>query len=167
MITLIAAASENNVIGRNQDLPWELPDDLRRFRKRTRGCPVIMGRKNYESIAARIGGPLPKRRNIVVTHQSDLSYEGCDMAASVDEAIAIAKEDDAEEIFVIGGGQIYAAALSLADRIDLTRVHADIEGDVFFPEIDFDEWVELAREKHLEDEEHAYAFTHFVLERKL
>lgn len=125
-----------------------------------------MGRKNYDAIAAFLGGPLPKRRNIVITRQSDLQVAGCEMAASIDEAIAIAQEDESGEIFVIGGGQIYEVALPLADRIDLTRVHADIDGDVFFPDFSEDDWIEVERIEHPADDHHPYAFTHMILERR-
>jgi len=161
-ISLIAAASENNVIGKDNTLPWDLPDDLQHFRSITQGHPIILGRKNYESI----GRPLPNRRNIIVSRQEGLQIEGCDVVPSVEAAIELAKETEQEESFIIGGGQIYALALPLADRIYLTRVHAEVEGDVFFPEIKEEEWEEVSREEHPADEKHAYAFAFIAYERK-
>mgnify|MGYP001550207048 CR=1 FL=1 len=155
MISLIVAVSENNVIGRDNDLPWHLPDDMKFFREKTRGHPIILGRKNYESI----GRPLPGRRNIVVSRDSSLKIEGCEVVGSVEEAMELASEGEADEVFVIGGGQIYKQAFKLADRIYLTRVHAEIEGDVFFPEIDPEEWELVSQKDHEVDEQHAYGFT--------
>ncbi|PIQ75807.1 dihydrofolate reductase [Candidatus Peregrinibacteria bacterium CG10_big_fil_rev_8_21_14_0_10_49_24] len=159
-ISLIVAASENNVIGRNNDLPWSLPDDLQHFRTVTEGSPIILGRKNYESI----GRPLPRRRNIVISRQPNLSIDGCEVVASLEEALDLVKQED--EVFVIGGGEIYRQALPSADRIYLTRVHADIEGDVFFPELSEEDWEEVSREEHLADDRHAYAFTYRTLDRR-
>jgi dihydrofolate reductase len=160
-LSLIVAVSENNVIGKDDALPWSLPDDLKYFRQKTEGKPVIMGRKCYESI----GRPLPNRRNIVVSRKEDLKIEGCEVVGSLEEAVEIAK-GDAEEIFVIGGAQIYELALPLAGRLYLTRVHAEIDGDVFFPEVDENEWKEVSREEHDADQEHQDAFTFLVYERR-
>lgn len=155
IVSLIVAASENNVIGRNNDLPWHLPNDMKFFREKTAGHPIIMGRKNYESI----GRPLPKRTNIIVTRDSTYEANGCLIASSLEEAILFAKKDGTEEIFVIGGGEIYKQAMELANRIYLTRVHAEVEGDVYFPEIDPDVWEEVERTEHEADSTHKYAFT--------
>jgi dihydrofolate reductase len=152
-ITLIVAVSENNVIGRDGKLPWDLPDDLKRFRQLTKGHTVIMGRKTHESI----GRPLPDRRNIIITRQSEYMSDGCEVVHSLDEALALCVDDDA---FVIGGGEIYAQALVYAHRIELTRVHTDIEGDAFFPDIDETQWKLESKEEHNYDENHAYAFTY-------
>jgi dihydrofolate reductase len=159
--SLIVAASENGVIGRDNAIPWHLPDDLAFFRQTTEGHPIIMGRKNHESI----GKALPNRQNIVITRQKDYKAEGCDVVGSLEEALTMAKRDDTDEIFVIGGGEVYKQALSFADRVYLTRVHAEIEGDVFFPDLD-DGWVEVARERHESDEKHAYAFTILTFDRR-
>ncbi len=161
VLSLIAAASENNVIGKGNTLPWDLPDDLQHFRTVTKGCPVIMGRKTHESI----GRVLPGRRNIVITRQQR-SFEGCDTAASLEQAMEIAKADDPREVFVIGGEEIFRAALPQADRIYLTRVRADIEGDVHFPEFSSEEWKEVSRTNHAEDERHAHAFSFLLFERR-
>jgi dihydrofolate reductase len=143
--SLIVAMSENRVIGRDNGLPWHIPEDLRFFKTVTMGKPIIMGRKTFESI----GRPLPGRRNIVVSRDPGYSAKGVDVRRSLDDAIALAagsaRETGQDEIFVIGGGTIFEAALPIADRIYLTRIHARIEGDVFFPEIDPLIWKEVWR----------------------
>ena len=145
-IALIAAVAENGVIGRDRDMPWRLPTDLKRFRALTLGKPVIMGRKTFETL----GKPLPGRDNIVVTRDRGFAAGGVRVAHSIEEAIATAQalagEHGADEIFVIGGGEIYAAALPHAERLYLTRVHARPEGDTCFPSIDPRDWREVARE---------------------
>lgn len=162
-IALIVAAGENNVIGRSGTMPaWNLPDDMARFRKITSGRPVIMGRKTYDSI----GRPLPKRRNIVISRQAALTIAGCDVVVSLEEAIVLAQEDGAGEIYVIGGGQIYEQALHLAARIYLTRVHASPDGDAFFeynPKVWHEDW----REQHPADARNDHAFTFINLSRNL
>lgn len=129
-ISLIAACSENRVIGRAGKIPWHLSDDFRRFKERTMGHPIIMGRKTHESI----GRPLPGRTNIVITRDTGRQIPGCVIAGSLDEALAKAREIDSEEVFIGGGGQIYAEALPKADRLYLTLIHAIMDGDAFFPE---------------------------------
>ncbi|MFH0769832.1 MAG: dihydrofolate reductase [Candidatus Peregrinibacteria bacterium] len=166
IVSLIVAASENNVIGRENDLPWSLPDDLKFFREKTRGAPVIMGRKNFESIIRRNGRALPGRTNIVVTRQADWKHEGCVAVRSIEEAIERARQETREEIFIIGGGEIYRLAMSIANRIYLTRVHAEVPGDVFFPEISSDEWKEVSRQDHAKDDRHPYPFTFLTYERR-
>jgi len=133
-ISIIVAASENNVIGAAGELPWRLSEDLKHFKATTMGKPIVMGRKTWESI----GRPLPGRQNIVITRQAKFNAEGCDVVASLDEAAATA--GDEQEIMVIGGGEIYSLALPMAGRLYLTRVHTEIDGDAFFPEIDETEW---------------------------
>ncbi len=157
---LIVAASENNVIGNKGKIPWNLPADLKYFRKLTEGHLVIMGRKTYESI----GHPLPRRRNIVISRQEGFKAEGCEVVKSLEEALKIAEGEG--EVFVIGGGEIYKQALPLADRVYLTRVHAQIEGEAFFPEVSKG-WVEMSREPHEADAEHAHSFTFFTYERRI
>ncbi len=159
MISIIVAASENDVIGRQGDLPWRLSDDLKHFKAITMGKPIIMGRKTWESI----GRPLPGRQNIVITRQRDFTAEGCDVVASLDDAIAAA--GDAEEIVVIGGSQVYALALPLAERIYLTRVHADVEGDASFPAVDATRFSLVADEHHKADERNEYDFSFRVYDR--
>lgn len=159
MISLIVAASTNNVIGVQDDLPWRLSADLRRFKTLTMGKPIVMGRKTYESI----GRPLPGRQNIVITRQEGFVAPGCDVVSSPEEAIAMA--GDAEEIMIIGGGHIYEAFLRRANRIYLTRVHADIDGDAFLPPISQDEWSATSSEAHAADEANDYDTEFVVLER--
>jgi dihydrofolate reductase len=159
-ISIIVALSENNVIGRDNALPWHLPDDLKHFRRLTVGHPVVMGRRNYESI----GRPLPDRLNIVVTRRAGYAAPGCRVVHSLDEAFTAA--DGAEEIFVIGGGELYAQTLDRADRLYLTRVHARIEGDTRFPVFDPGQWHEIERVRHEPDARHAYAFSFATLERR-
>jgi dihydrofolate reductase len=142
-ISLIAAVARNGVIGAGNALPWRLPEDLRRFKALTLGHPVIMGRKTYESI----GRPLPGRRNIVVTRNAGFSADGCETAASIEAAID-ACAGTTDEIFIIGGAQIYAAALPRAERLHLTEVRADFAGDAHFPAFDRGHWRETWRERH-------------------
>lgn len=164
-ISLIAAVSENGVIGRDGDLPWRLPDDMRRFKRITTGHPVIMGRRTLESMDGR---PLPERRNIVLTRRDPerlgVAGDGIEVARDLDDALR--RAGDADEVFVIGGEAVYRAALPRADRIYLTRVHTSVEGDVHFPEIDFDAWVVVGAERHEADERHAHAFTFTTYERR-
>lgn len=150
---------ENCVIGRDNTLPWRLPNDLRRFRRITMGHPIVMGRKNYESI----GKPLAGRTNIVVTRTRDYRAPGCTVTHSVDEALAVAGNDP--EIFIIGGAELYAQTLSRVQRIYLTLVHAAVAGDVRFPELNWDEWREQARERNEADSDHAFPFSYVTLER--
>lgn len=163
LISLIAAASENNVIGKDNWMPWNLPAELAYFRATTRGKTVIMGRKTFDTM----GRPMPNRHNIVVSRNADLKIEGVDVVTSVEEAIESAKADNLDEAFVIGGEQIYRLALPHADRVYLTRVHTDIEGgEAFFPEFDEAEWAKVKEERHEPDAENALAFTTMVFERK-
>lgn len=145
-IVLVAAVGENDVIGADGDMPWKLSTDLKHFKRLTLGHPVVMGRKTFESI----GRPLPGRANIVVTRDADWAHEGAARAASLDEAFALAADAAAQTgvcaIMVVGGGTIYAAALPLADRLEITRVHAAPAGDTLFPKIDPQKWREVARE---------------------
>ncbi len=175
-ISLIAAASENNVIGNKGKIPWHLPADLKHFRELTEGhpstgagqVPVIMGRKTYESI----GHPLKRRRNIVITRQTAFKAEGCEVVQSFDKALDLIRTtslyQDPREVFVIGGGQIYGEALPLADRVYLTRVHGEFEGDAFFffPRDNLSDWVEVSSEYHKADAENSCPYTFLVYERK-
>ncbi|MCC6611487.1 MAG: dihydrofolate reductase [Burkholderiales bacterium] len=157
-VTLIAALARNRVIGRGNALPWRLPADLRRFKALTLGQPVVMGRKTFESIRSALGGPLPGRRNIVVTRDAALVAAGCAVVGSLDAALASAH--DAEEVCVIGGEQLYRAALPIADRLQLTEIEADFDGDAWFPEFAAGEWRLTWREPHAASTEfpHPYAF---------
>ena len=159
-ISLVVAASSNNVIGRDGGLPWHLPDDLRQFKRLTTGKPVIMGRRTFESI----GKPLPDRRNIVMTRDPDFAAHGCEIVSSPSEALDLV--DDSEETMIIGGGLVYHDFMPLADRIYLTRVQADVEGDTHFPDIDEAEWRRVSSEHHAADDAHRYAFDVMVFERR-
>ena len=161
-LSIIAAAAENNVIGKGNDLPWDLPDDLQHFKEITEGSPVIMGLKTFESL----GRPLPNRQNIVLSFEPDVPIEGCDVVGSLEDAIKLAEGGGAKESFIIGGGSVYAQAMPKADRIYLTRVHADVDGDIFFPEVDEEKWEEVSRERHEKDDQHQYAFSFLRFERR-
>jgi len=152
MISLIAAKAENNVIGSENDLPWYLSADLRRFKELTTGHTVVMGRKTYESIMTRLGHALPDRRNVVLTRQAiDLPD-----AEVIHDVRDIEKLDD--DIFVIGGASVYAATIAMADRLYITDVHAHIEGDAYFPVLDDSIWHEMSREQHKKDEKNQFDY---------
>ncbi len=158
MVSIIVAIAENGVIGDKNALLWNIREDMRRFRTTTSGHPVVMGRKTYESI----GRPLPKRTNVVIT-RGDTAFDGCLMAHSLEEAIALFPHD--EEVFIIGGAQIYEQALLLADRLYLTVVHRQYEGDTSFPQLDMSQWRELAREEFARGEEFDAPFSFIDYER--
>lgn len=163
MVSMIVAASENDVIGRANALPWHLPRDLKNFKDVTTGNTVVMGRKTYESIVARIGKPLPNRKNVIVTQQADFQAPECVVVHSLEEAMESTK---GENVFVIGGEAIYRAALPLVDRVHLTRVHAQIEGEVKLPAINFSEWNLVSEEKWSQDEKNEFDATYQIYERK-
>ncbi len=158
-IALVVAMSENRVIGKDNQLPWHLPNDLRHFKNITQGKTILMGRKTYESI----GRPLPHRKNIVMTRDKNYQAEGIIVVNSIKQAIMEVSAE--EEVFVIGGGELFAELMDKASRIYLTVVHADIEGDVFFPPIDTVKWTETSREDHFADEKHAYDYSFFTLKK--
>ncbi|NOZ41445.1 MAG: dihydrofolate reductase [Planctomycetes bacterium] len=170
-LSLLVAVSENNVIGRDGDLPWHLSADLRRFKRVTMGHVMLMGRKTWESI----GRPLPGRTSIVISRQADYEtgFEEVLVAANVDEALRHARTlRDARllkqarlEVFVIGGARIYEMMFSCVERLLLTRVHAEVEGDIFFPEVNWDEWRLVEEESCAADEKNDFAHTHQVFER--
>ena len=161
LVTLIAAVAENRIIGREGDLPWRLPDDLRRFKRVTTGHVVIMGRRTWEAGGGR---PLPGRRNVVVTRQSGYAADGAEVVRSLEAAFDLAAGE--ARVYVLGGGEIYAQALPRADELDLTIVHAEPEGDARFPEWDPADWTETWSERHEADERHAHAFTFRTLVRR-
>jgi dihydrofolate reductase len=142
-VSLIAALARNLVIGRDNGIPWHLPDDLKRFKQLTLGHPLVMGRKTFESILAIAGKPLPGRESIVVTRSARYSPPGCRIVPSLDAALAAA---GANEVFVIGGGELYALAMPLAERLYLTEIDADFEGDTLFPRFERAAWTEISRE---------------------
>ena len=161
MISLVVAVSENNMIGKNNQLLWHLPNDLKFFKNTTWGGVVIMGRKTFESV----NKPLPGRTNIVITKQPDWNAENVIVASSISDAIQKAKDLNFKEIFIIGGGEIYKESLSLADKIYLTRVHTSIEGDTFFPELQSDEWKLMSNKDFTTDEKHAFDYSFQEWER--
>lgn len=154
-IALVVAASENNVIGKNNQLLWRLPNDMKFFKNTTWGMPVIMGRNTFESL----GKPLAGRTNIVITRQENWSAPGVQVVKSLDDAIAAAADTDAKESFVIGGGEIYKQAMPLAQRIYLTRVHGTFEGDTYFPVVEEQQWELLSNLDFPADEKHAYSYS--------
>lgn len=154
-IALVVAAAENNVIGKNNQLLWRLPNDTKFFKNTTWGMPVIMGRKTFDSL----GKPLAGRTNVVITRQKNWTAPGAQVVSTLQEAIAAAADTDAKEAYVIGGGEIYALALPLAQRIYLTRVHTTLDGDAYFPEFDQQQWELLSNLDFPVDEKHAYAYS--------
>ncbi len=165
ILSLIVAAAENGVIGKDNQLLWRLPDDLKRFKQLTLGHPIIMGRKTYESI----GKPLPGRTSIVITRSRGYAAEGVFVVDSLEKAVDMSREQEAEEAFVIGGGEIYRQALTknLADKIYLTLVHTEIEGDTFFQIPNENDWTTVSQINHPADERHNYAFQFVDLTRKV
>lgn len=158
-INIVVAIAANNAIGKNNELLWHLPNDLKHFKQMTTGHSVIMGRKTFDSV----GRPLPKRRNIVVTRHQ-MSIEGCEIVHSLDEALKLCQGES--EVDIIGGAEIYKQAMPIVNRIHLTIVHQAFEGDAYFPEIDMQEWKETSREDHQTDEKHAYPYSFITLERR-
>ncbi|MCU7905506.1 MAG: type 3 dihydrofolate reductase [Candidatus Thiodiazotropha sp. (ex Epidulcina cf. delphinae)] len=159
MISLIAAMARNRVIGRNNRLPWRLPADLKRFKALTMGKPIVMGRRTWESLP----GILPGRQHIVVTRNQDYQAQGCTLVHSMDAALQAAGE--APEVMIVGGGRFYEAMMPRADRLYLTLIEAEVEGDAYFPAIDRQAWQEVSRESHPADERNPYAYTFLELMR--
>ncbi|WP_306566653.1 dihydrofolate reductase [Flavobacterium lindanitolerans] len=160
MITLIAAAAENNALGKDNAMLWHLPDDFKRFKAITTGYHIIMGRKTFESFPK----PLPNRTHVIITRQKKYAPEGCIVVDSMENAIAACPKD--EDIFIIGGGEIYNLGMPFADTIELTRVHDSFEADAFFPEIDRNEWELISEEYHPADEKHKVDFSFQTFARK-
>ncbi|MBN2646176.1 MAG: type 3 dihydrofolate reductase [Thiotrichales bacterium] len=161
-LSMIAAMSQNRVIGKDNTMPWHLPDDLQWFKRQTIGKPVIMGRKTFESLGCR---PLPNRQNMVISRQKELKYS-VPVFASVEQALTALKPDNPQEVVIIGGGQLYQQLLHQVDRLYLTLIHAEIEGDTYFPDWTQEgRWFEVAREHHPADARHTYAFDFVILER--
>lgn len=160
-LVIIAAVAENGVIGREGGLPWRLPEDLRRFKRVTTGRPVIMGRKTFETLP----GPLPGRRNLVVSRREGYRPEGVEVFGSLEDAVRAARAQpdsggQAGPVYVLGGGEIYRLALPLADRLDLTRIEASVKGDTMFPDLDWSRWtlVESEEKRGLEGHTHDFRF---------
>ena len=164
IVSAIAALSKNKVIGKNNDLPWRLPDDMRFFMETTKGHHVIMGRKNYDSLHPKYK-PLPQRTNIVITRQQDFKAPGCIVLNAVEPGLEIAKKKDEPECFIIGGAEIYKLAMPFTTRLYLTEIDAVIDGDTSFPDVDMRKWKEISRKHHSADDRHAYAFDIAVYDR--
>lgn len=164
-VSLIVAAAENGVIGKDNDMPWKISSDLKYFKKVTMNKPVIMGRKTFQSI----GKPLPGRANIVITRDTGFTQEGVITAHSVEMALEVAKgmaeAKKVKEIMIIGGAQIYELTLPIADRLYLTRIHAEIEGDASFPDLDAAEWLEYSREDRKRGIKDSHNHSFIVLDR--
>jgi dihydrofolate reductase len=158
IVAIIVAIGENHAIGKNNQLLWHMPNDLKHFKDVTSGRTIIMGRKTFDSV----GKPLPRRRNIVVTRQ-DITIPGCEVVKSIEDGLALCKDDD--EVFIGGGAEIYKLAMHLTDRIYLTVIHKNFDADTFFPEIDPGQWKESAREDYQPDEKNAYPYSFVTLER--
>jgi dihydrofolate reductase len=162
IISIIAAKAENNVIGKDNQLIWHLPEDMKFFKKMTSGHHVAMGRKTFESL----GKPLPNRTNYVITRNKSYDQEGVIVVHDIEEAIEKARFKGADELFILGGGEIYRQSLALADRLVITEVKTTIEGDTYFPEIETSAWKEVSRDEHTSDDRHAYDYA-FVIYEKL
>ncbi|SDS12581.1 dihydrofolate reductase [Gramella sp. MAR_2010_147] len=160
MLTMIAAAAENNALGKDNDLVWHLPDDFKRFKRFTSGHHIIMGRKTFESFPKL----LPNRTHVIITRQKDYQPKDTIVVGSIEEAIKVSKLD--EQPFIIGGGEIYKLGMEMSRKIELTRVHGEFEADTYFPEINEDEWELVKEQFHDKDEKHDYSFTYLTYERK-
>ncbi len=160
IISIIVAMDKKGVIGLEGDLPWHLSADLKHFKIITMSKPLIMGRRTHESI----GRPLPGRQNIVLTRAKNFKVDGCTVVHSLDDALHAA--GDVDEVMIMGGSGIYDQSLGRADRLYITEVHADVKGDVYFPEFDKDDWIEIEREDHSADDKNDFDFSFVVMERK-
>jgi dihydrofolate reductase len=160
IVSLIVAKAENNAIGKDNDLIWHLPDDMKFFSNTTKGHYVIMGRKNYDSIPLKYR-PLPARPNVIVTQQQNFTAENCDVVNTIEAGLELAKTNGETEAFIIGGGQIYKTSLDkgLIDKLYLTFVHESFDADVYFPEIDLTKWDKVSEVFHGTDEKHPHSFT--------
>ncbi|HEU5145439.1 MAG TPA: dihydrofolate reductase [Chryseosolibacter sp.] len=164
IVSAIAALSRNRVIGKNNDLPWKLPDDMKFFMETTRGHHVVMGRRNYDSLHEKYK-PLPQRTNIVITRQQNFKAPGCEVMHAVEPALDLARKNGESECFIIGGAEIYQLAMPYTTRLYMTEIDAVIEGDTFFPEFNPSDWKEISRQHHPADQRHAYAFDIVVYDR--
>ncbi len=162
IISCIVAIAKNNVIGKDNDIPWYLPADLQYFKKTTLNHHILMGRNCYNSI----GKPLPKRTNVIITRDAFFMSSNCLVARSIDEALAMAHENGEEEVFIIGGGQIYEQTKQLWDKLYLTEVDLEVDGDIYFPEINSSEWNILSEDHHEKDDKNDFNYTFKILERK-
>jgi dihydrofolate reductase len=163
IISLVVAASTNNAIGKGNQLLWHLPNDLKFFKNTTWAMPVAMGRKTFESLG---GKPLNGRLNIIITRQEDWQHEGVVAVSSLDDAIFLANAHHYKELFIAGGGEIYNQSLEQADKVYLTRVHAQVDGDTFFPELKESQWKLVTNQDHEADEKHAFPYSFQLWERR-
>jgi dihydrofolate reductase len=161
ILKAIVAYAENRVIGKDNDLIWHLPDDLKHFKRHTAGKTIIMGRKTWDSLGGR---PLPNRRHIVITRSTDFTANGAEVVNSLEAAIELAQHE--EEVFIVGGAQIYTLSLPLIDVLEITEVHAEFEGDAFFPVFEEADFELTSQEHHPADEKHQYSFTFKTWKRK-
>ncbi len=159
-LSIIVAMDDNQLIGRDNALPWRLPADLGYFKKTTTGKTVLMGRKTYESI----GKPLPNRRNVIVSRNSEFKAEGCEVVDSIDAALNLAKDDN--EVMVMGGASFYEQMLPSADRLYITRIDGKYDGDAHFPKFNIEEFIEVSRESHSPDEKNPHTYHFTILDRK-
>ena len=159
-LSIIVAMDDNQLIGKDNSLPWHLPADLGYFKKTTTGKTVLMGRKTYESI----GRPLPNRRNVIVSRNTDFQVEGCEVVGSIDQALELAKADD--EVMVMGGASFYEQMLASVDRLYITQIEGHYEGDAHFPKFNRDDFVESFRESHQPDEKNRHTYHFTILDRK-
>ncbi len=164
-IAMIAAVAANGVIGKDNDLVWSLPDDMKYFMNTTKDHFIILGRKNYESLPPKFR-PLPNRTNIVITRQPAFELYNAFVVHSLDEAIALCEQKNQKMVFVIGGGQIYEQAFPIADTLYITEINQEFEGDTFFPSYNKDEWKEISRKHHPINERHKYSFDFVIYKRK-
>ena len=160
MIIMIAAVAENNALGKNNDLLWHLPLDFRRFKEITSGHHIIMGRKTFESFPK----PLPNRTHVIITRQKDFKHDGCIVVQDIEKAVAVCPKED--DLYIIGGGEIYKQFMHLADQLDITRVHNSFEADVYFPEIDPEIWELTSEIFNPKDEKHLFDYTFQTFGRK-
>lgn len=164
LLSIIVAVAENNVIGKDNNLIWKLPNDMKFFKEKTTNHCVITGRKNYESIPEKFR-PLPNRTNIVLTRQKNYTAPGAIVIGTLEAAIETAKLNNETECFIIGGAEIYRQTIDIVDKIYLTKIHHSFEGDAFFPTIDFSIWKEIKRKDKLPDEKNAYSYSFIELQR--
>ncbi len=164
-ISIIVAVAENGVIGKNNDLPWHLPKDMKYFRDTTMGHCVIMGRKNYDSIPLKYR-PLEGRTNIIVTRQKNFKAENCIVVNSIEDALEVAKKKNESEVFVIGGAEVFKHTINIADKLYYTRIYNSFEGDVYFPKLDLSKWNLLSKKDVSTDEKNKFPFSFCVYERK-
>lgn len=158
-VSLIVAMDNNRVIGNENDIPWRIPKDWEYVKKTTKGHPIILGRKNLESI----GKSLPERRNVILTRDSDFHFDGCEIAHSIEDVFGLCETE--EEIFIFGGEQIYNMFLPYVEKMYITKIHHEFEGDTIFPEVNFDEWKEISIEKGIKNDKNPYNYYFHVYER--